>query len=348
MRWLVVATALAVLSGNAMAADAPKPKAIVAPPTAASANLSFMAPSLAGGDSGISPADVGAPAGQTMSAPRIGLPATVMGPASMAAPEVLGGSGALDAFQVDPQSVSPALPTTKPAPMASPQVSAPPSVTVPPLEPMSAGAPRITTQEDVAASIAKMKRDKDAQRQAAMHRGQHAPAASPAAAQAVAGAAAPGGIDTGGINGAGARAETAVPIPVPVPVPVAVPVLTAGPPDRDACGSGGDIAQLLSPSCLDSLRYVRNGPSAPAAAAPAAVANGTQCTMVIFGATGAAAPVSFMSASAEQCLAVATRMSYGVPGTSNITAVDPAMGLVAVSCKRPGPEATTIECAAQE
>jgi hypothetical protein len=341
MRWPFIVMALSAWPLPLLAADAPaKPHVVVAAPTADNA-MTFQAPTL-GADTGTSPEDVGAPQGQKMISPAVGAPAPVVGPASLHAPAITDGTGPVDQFKVDPQAVSPALPTTLPAPMVAPAVTTPPEVTVPPLEPMSAGAPRFTTPEDVVRSVAKMKHDRDARLHgpARAQQGQHGNSASSGNTEA---SSQTGGIPTGGINGA----ASVPPLPSQAASIQAAP-LSGYAPDASACGSGGDITQLLSAACLNSLRYIAprgtGTATPPAAAAPTA----TQCTMVMFGTTGAASPVSFQAAGVEQCLAVATRMSYGVPGLSNITAVDPVSGIVAVTCRRAPPEATTIECEAQQ
>jgi hypothetical protein len=119
------------------------------------------------------------------------------------------------------------------------------------------------------------------------------------------------------------------------------------PSDGSGCQSGGDINQLLSPACLDTLR----GPGAygetPAPeVAPVPVAQ-VQCGLVIFGAGVSSAPAVFETPDLQSCIATATKMSYGVVGSSNITANDPQSGLVAISCNRPGPTGQTISCQAQ-
>lgn len=220
--------------------------------------------------------------------------------------------GTLDAPSVDAPP-----PATVPSAIASTPITVSPAMNVPPLDSKSAGAPHLTTSADVVAETRKMS---DLRRAAAEHRLHPASAAShPAATTPVSGT-----------------------VPVVTPV-VGVPAL----PDGSGCKPGGDITQLLSPACLETLRDgVREDP-APLTTQPDA-AQTTQCGLLMFGANGVVgSPATFQTSGLQECLAMASRMSYGVPGTSNITAMGPGYGLVAVTCKRAPPDGQSINCEAQ-
>jgi len=204
-------------------------------------------------------------------------------------------------------------------------------LTVPPLDPMSAGAPHITTGADVASEARSLRRKH--------HPGGPNPG-SAAQQMPHAGAAPPPGQDPQKTPGSGEQE----------PLP--------------GCGSGVGISQLLSPACLETLRarQVPAGTGAGTAVPPPAgmvlpgmaqpspePVRAVPCAVVIFGARGGAVtPPVFTAGSTWQCIEMGVRMSYGVPGATNITAADPQWGVVAVTCRRPPPDGTSAECSSQQ
>lgn len=126
------------------------------------------------------------------------------------------------------------------------------------------------------------------------------------------------------------------------------------------CASGGSLEQLLSPECLDVLRTLRPGAPSPTAtfglgapaAAVAAPPQGISCSVAVhtLGAQGIMANGSmatFQAPSLPHCFLIGSRLSFGVPSLTNITAVDPNAGVVAVTCRRERTDPTAVACAAQ-
>ena len=201
------------------------------------------------------------------------------GSEALAAPSVDGPKG-MTVRGVDAQSVTAPSATTPPGAMVRPTVTGTPDLTVPPLEVGSAGAPRLTSEEDVARDIAStnvMLRER-------------------ADARAVRKSA-----RTGSRRAAITRApdvEGAVHVaptgPAPVRVRGAERTVDA------ACPSDGDIEKMLSPACLGTLRdvlkplaplgavvavplSVRPSPVRPSvASAPLLTGGGVRCTVAVF------------------------------------------------------------------
>jgi len=135
------------------------------------------------------------------------------------------------------------------------------------------------------------------------------------------------------------------------------------PPPQEAagapgCGASGDVMQLLSPACVEALRTLQPHAGAPwpaAAAQPPASAGpqGVPCAIAIFADPddqGKARPggmSSMVAPSLERCIEAGARLSFGIPGLTNITAIDPAYGVVAVACRRFGPDGHRISCTPQ-
>ena len=317
MRWLPVAALLVACAAPALAEPSP-----------------FAAPDILGAAPRVdAPPPMGPADARSTALPRVAAP--VVGTGAAAAP-----------VRAAPlaQPITDVPPVSLPGPMGAPSVEGPRPMTVPALDPMSAGAPRFTTGEDVAreaASIAENRRARAARQ---------AQAAAPAAAGNR--SATP---PTSGINVPAAAAQPGEAAPDAAATPSAPPPAQAAAAGRArprGCESGGDLAVLLSPACLDTLRDLRpaaGGFPMAAPAAPSPAPRTIQCAVAIFGAGGTgAAPSSFAAESLEQCFAMGARLSYGIPGLSNITAADPNMGIVAVTCRRDGPGAQAISCAAQQ
>ena len=243
---------------------------------------------------------------------------------------------------VSANSVDKPLAATQPAAMSAPGVQAPNPITIPAMDPMSAGAPRFTTGHDVAVEVEHMNHVHDSH--PAKTHGNLLPGAS------TDGARNPKAQD---IKTTSREPTSVLEIPVS-PIPTEnVPTGHMPGFDGDGCKPGGDVTQLLSPACLNSLRDNLHSAHEPSlqqnTANPAILAQVTQCAMVIFNAAGiASAPAAFQTSNVQQCVATASSLSYGVPGMSNITAVDPQWGVVSVTCHRPGPDGHTLTCEAQE
>lgn len=152
----------------------------------------------------------------------------------------------------------------------------------------------------------------------------------------------------------------------PVPFNVLVPMITLAPTTRPetaapvaqpepsgVCGNPTDLAVLFSPACLDSLSGTpksgfRASPPPPSPSAlPVA---GVPCMAVIIPSGGVpGAPLPFSASSYDQCFAIGARMSYGIPGMTNITATTSEWGVLAVSCKREAEDGgQAVQCAAQQ
>ncbi len=163
--------------------------------------------------------------------------------------------------------------------------------------------------------------------------------------------------------------------------PAGVPAPARAVPDRRAslagpCSSTSDINQLLSPSCLETLRSLRPGGApfggaggvlgsllAPGGSggmsgipvpAPAAPVQQVNCAVAMFtqGAGGAMTPVpggvvSFQVPDAPRCIEAAVRLSFGIPGLTNISLTPPGGATIGVMCYRPPTAPTTVSCAPQ-
>lgn len=119
--------------------------------------------------------------------------------------------------------------------------------------------------------------------------------------------------------------------------------------EADSGCASPDLSVLLSPRCLALMRSARL-PSdfGLSGTAPAQEPEQVGCHVVILGADGkTTAPKEFHTHDVRHCIAVATSMSYGIPGSENITADDPRYGVFAVTCTRP-PPGKSITCQAQK
>jgi hypothetical protein len=112
---------------------------------------------------------------------------------------------------------------------------------------------------------------------------------------------------------------------------------------KDAC-SGNDLAQILSPACLDILKSVR--PTLPNLA-PNPVQNGTQCNVSIYpyGANlHGGGVVSFMTSDLPRCVEMATKMSFGIPSITNISTLTSTWGIIGIMCKRTNENPSAVSC----
>lgn len=141
--------------------------------------------------------------------------------------------------------------------------------------------------------------------------------------------------------------------------PGAVPQTQVPPAAQGGCAAGGSLEQLLSPGCLDVLRTLRPGSPAPtgpfglgAPPVPVPQQQSVSCTVAVHaigqpGVLTNGSMASFQVPTLQHCLMIGTRLSFGIPSLTNITAVDPAYGFVAVTCQRGAADPTAVACAAQ-
>ena len=156
-----------------------------------------------------------------------------------------------------------------------------------------------------------------------------------------------------------------------VPTPTQAPIIPERRRSADGpCSSSSDITQLLSPSCLETLRSLRPGgtpfgggvlgsllaPGAPGGIAPPPIAAAPQviCGVAMFtqGAGGAMTPVpggvvSFQVPDAPRCIEAGVRLGFGIPGVTNISLTPPVSPTVGVICYRPPSAPTTVSCVPQ-
>lgn len=240
---------------------------------------------------------------------------------------------------------------TKEGRMAAPTVSIVPS-TAPPLDLMQPGAQRLTTEADVAASVSAMNERLLGNQ---MRHGKK-----------------PLETKGSGFNKLAVNPMDSNPLAGMPPLPSNIKLAPLASSLTDAqkhlqeqakearapstgCQASSDINELLSPACLQMLKGLDVEASAQPPPPPGLssfmpappATGGTKCSLVMFGTRSPVAPAVFETKTLRECLAMASRMSYGQPGTSNITAVDPIYGLVAVTCRRPAPDGTSIVCKAQ-
>ena len=211
--------------------------------------------------------------------------------------------------------------------------------TAPRLDPTSTRAPSLTSPEDVVEEVRQLQRTKRLREERRLAREARSNAAVPVKPDAPASAATPSPV---------ARIPAVGnPTSVESPNQAGSDQPTAAPPGQpagreEACSPAGDLTKLLSAACLETLRALR-APGGSIPPSPSAMGGFmaqpqqamTQCAVSIFAASGQTTMVPpFPATGLEPCLAMGARMSYGVPGLSNITAVDPVWGVVAVSCRR--------------
>lgn len=124
------------------------------------------------------------------------------------------------------------------------------------------------------------------------------------------------------------------------------------------CQGTGDLNKLLSPECLESLQALR-APVSKAAAPPQPSTfsrTPVQCTVAAY--VGAprslsafspqgGAMTSFQTPSLERCIEIAAALSYGTVGVTNIAALHPSQGVIAVTCQREAPNGHRIACQPQ-
>ena len=278
--------------------------------------------------------------------------------------DIRSGTNGAKAPQKKVDTGKPLNPNISVSPQKSPSppigLSNTPELTVPPLDAMSAGAPYLTTGSDVARDVRKIQRE-----QAEATRKKREAEAAIKSSLGVKGQLSPenAGKKTVVVNshesfGAQPSDDSGTPSGTVHEPPDSHDNHAVGPTPAP-CQPRDSLNSMLSAKCIETMKVLESanltGPSRepavnigteiPASTPPSRV----QCGVIIFMERGGATvPTSFTTESVKQCIEMSTHMSYGIPGVTNITAADPRIGTVAVTCRRAQPDGEHIECSAQE
>lgn len=117
------------------------------------------------------------------------------------------------------------------------------------------------------------------------------------------------------------------------------------PEPKDAC-SGNDLAQILTPACLDILKSVRPTVASPTPInTPASIS--TPCNVAIYpygNTLHGGGLVSFTTTDVPRCVEMATKMSFGIPSITNISTLTSTWGVVGIICRRTSEAPNQVTC----
>ncbi len=121
--------------------------------------------------------------------------------------------------------------------------------------------------------------------------------------------------------------------------------------DPAPCGTGANLADLLSPGCLDALRGGGRGAFVPSSRTfpPLQASEGVTCSVSI-SAGQPPAPVSatsFAAPDVTRCVESAVRLGFGVAGLTNIAVSVPGRGVLGISCFRMPDNVQAVQCREQ-
>jgi hypothetical protein len=159
-------------------------------------------------------------------------------------------------------------------------------------------------------------------------------------------------------KGVALTAQVAAPAPAPAAAPAADGQGKQADPETvpgSGCPGTGDLAQLLSPGCIESLKPLRGSAALPPPPQPIGNSAVTCAASVFIGQIGGASGflpqagsgVSFRAPSLASCIMQGARLGFGANGVTNIVAFDDTGWSVAVSCRRTGPDGRIVNCSPQ-